>query len=176
MRRRCIAFAGIFCIAILVVSAVSADKPEKPPGKPQNPGTPTDLIIFIGDLEGLAIVEGCCPNAGPNPAYAMTVSRDLGSAPGPVVPKGVYNGYIFMNFFGTPKNQQYYVKFWGSSSEGVGLNVAFGIKGGIIDYDKKSRKLFVDFDGDLLYTLDDETGVLDEVICPVFFTLERTEL
>jgi len=176
MKGRLVAFVGVFCVAILVVSGAYADKPEEPPGKPQDPGTTLDLIIFEGDLEGQAIVEDCCPNAGPNPAYTMTVTRDLGLAPGPVVPEGEYEGFIFMNFFGTKKNQQYYIKFWGSSSSSPGLNVAFGIKGGIIDFDRKSGVLFVDFDGDLLYTLDDETGVLDEMIGPVFFTLERTEL
>jgi len=169
MKGRLAALVGVFCIAVLVVSAVNA-------GKPQNPGTPTDLIVFRGDLEGRAIVEECCPNAGPNPPYTMTVTRDLGYDGGPQVPAGTYDGFIFMNFFGTKKNQQYYVKFWGSNPDVRGLNVAFGINGGIIDFDKKSRVLFVDFDGDLLYTLDDETGVLDEVIGPVFFTLERTEL
>lgn len=175
MKGRIVALAGIFCIAILVVSGAYADKPEKPPGKPQDPGTTLDLIIFDGDLEGQAIVEDCCPNAGPNPRYTMTVTRKLGSLPGPVVPGGVYEGFIFMNYFGTRKNQQYYVKFWGSSPSVDGLNIAIGIKGGIIDFDKKSRVLFVDFDGDLLYTLD-EKGVLDEPIDTVSFTLERTQL
>lgn len=170
MKGRLVAIVGIICIVGLIGSIAYAK------GKPQNPGTPTDLIIFEGDLEGRAIVEGCCPNAGPNPAYTMTVTRDLGVDGGPRVLAGTYEGFIFMNFFGTRKNQQYYVKFWGSSPEGEGLNVAFGIKGGIIDFDRKSRVLIVDFDGDLLYTLDNETGVLDEMIGPVFFTLERTEL
>lgn len=168
MKGRLAALLGVFCIAVLVVSAVNA-------GKPQNPGTPTDLIIFGGDLEGQAIVEECCPNAGPNPPYTMTVTRDLGYDGGPQVPAGTYDGFIFMNFFGTKKNQQYYVKFWGASSSSPGLNVAFGIKGGIIYQEKKSDVLFVDFDGDILYTLD-EFGVLNEPIEAVYFTLERTEL
>lgn len=168
MKGRLAALVGVFCIAVLVVSAVNA-------GKPQNPGTPTDLIVFRGDLEGHAIVEECCPNAGPNPPYTITVKRDLGYDGGPQVPAGTYDGFIFMNFFGTKKNQQYYVKFWGASSSSPGLNVAFGIKGGIIYQEKKSDVLFVDFDGDILYTLD-EFGVLNEPIEAVYFTLERTEL
>jgi len=174
MKRRLAAFVGVFCIACLIVSGAFADKPEKPPGKPQDPGATLDLIIFKGDLEGQAIVEDCCPNAGPNPAYIMTVTHTLGFEGGPQVPAGIYHGFIFMNVFGTRKNQQYYVKFWGAQQEDS-INVAFGIKGGIIDHDKKSRVLFVDFDGDLLYTLD-EYGVLDEPIGAVYFTLERTQL
>ena len=109
MRGGLVALAGVFCIAILVVAGAFADKPV-------NPSETTDLIIFEGDLEGSAIVEGCCPNAGPNPPYSMTVTRDLGYDGGPQVRAGTYDGFIFMNFFGTKKNQQYYVKFWGSSS------------------------------------------------------------
>jgi hypothetical protein len=168
MKLRCVAFVVGFIIAGLIAAGAIA-------GKPQNPGTPTDLIIFEGDLDGHAIVEGCCPNAGPNPPYTMTVTRDLGYDGGPQVPAGTYHGFIFMNFFGTKNNQQYYVKFWGSSSSTPGLNVAFGIKGGVIYQEKKSDVLFVDFDGDILYTLD-EYGVLDEPIGPVYFTLERTAL
>ena len=167
MKGRLAALLGVFCIAVLVVSAVNA-------GKPQNPGTPTDLIIFMGDLEGHAIVEECCPNAGPNPPYTMTVTRDLGSDGGPQVHAGTYDGFIFMNVFGTKKNQQYYVKFWGVQDE-LPISIAVGIKGGIIYQEKKSDVLFVDFDGDILYTLD-EFGVLDEPIEAVYFTLERTEL
>jgi hypothetical protein len=134
------------------------------------------LIIFEGDLEGQAIVEGCCPNAGPNPRYTMTVPYDLGTAPGQQVFAGVYEGYIFMNTFGTRKNRQYYVKFWGSSPDPPGLNIAFGIKGGIfIDHGKKSDILEVEFNGDLLYTLD-EYGVFEEIIGPVYFRLIRTQL
>jgi hypothetical protein len=79
-----------------------------------------------------------------------------------------------MNVFGTRKNQQYYVKFWGVQDE-LPISIAIGIKGGIIYQEKKSDVLFVDFDGDILYTLD-EYGVLDEPIEAVFFTLERTQL
>lgn len=166
--KRNVVFVVGFCVAVLAVSGTHAVKPA-------NPGETTDLIIFDGDLDGHEIVDGCCPNAGPNPQYTMTVTRDLGYDGGPQVPAGTYDGFIFMNFFGTKKNQQYYVKFWGSSASTPGLNVAFGIKGGIIDYDKKSRVLFVDFDGDVLYTLD-EFGVLDEPIEAVYFTLDRSEL
>ena len=176
MKGRVVALGVALCIVGLVASGVFAGKPEKPPGKPDNPGTPTDLIIFEGDLAGRDIVEGCCPNAGPNPPYSMEVTRNLGSSGGPQIPVGIYNGHIFMNVFGTRKNQQYYVKFWGSSPSTQGLNVAFGIKGGIIHREKKSDTLTVDFMGEPLYTLDPVTGVLDEFIDYVTFTLERTQL
>ena len=175
MKGRVVVFTVALCITGLVASGVFADKPEKPPGKPATPGETTDLIIFEGDLKGSAIVLGCCPNAGPNPEYTMTVNRDLGYEGGLQVPKGTYDGFIFMNFFGTRKNQQYYIKFWGSSSTTPGLNVAFGIKGGVIYQEKKSDTLRVEFDGDDLYTLDSE-GVLDEYIDTVYFILERTEM
>ena len=82
---------------------------------------------------------------------------------------------IFMNVFGTRKNRQYYVKFWGTQQDDP-INIAIGIKGGIfIDNGKKSDVLEVDFDGDLLYTLD-SNGVLDEIIAPVYFKLKRTQL
>jgi hypothetical protein len=175
MKDRMLTFTVVLCVAGLVASGAFADKPDKPPGKPANPGTTTDLIIFEGDLDGHAIVEGCCPNAGPNPPYTMTVTRDLGYDGGPQVPADTYSGHIFMNYFGTRKNQQYYIKFWGSSSTKQGLNVAFGIKGGMIYREKKNRSLTVEFVAEDLYTLGSD-GVLEEYIDAVTFTLKRTEL
>jgi len=175
MKGRLVAFVGIFCIAILLVSAAYADKPENK-GKPPGPiKLEKELIVFTGDLVGGEVVEGCCLNRGPNPEYTMTVDRDLGFEGGPQIPGGIYKGYIFMNVFGTRKDQQYYVKFWGSDSSSPGLNIAIGIKGGIIDHDKKSGVLFVDFTGDDLYTLDSK-GAMDRYIDTVIFTLTRTEL
>jgi len=174
MKGRLVALAGVFCIAILLVSAAYADKPENK-GKPPGPiKLEKELIVFTGDLVGGEVVEGCCLNRGPNPPYTMTVAHDLGVSPGPVVPAGEYEGFIFMNVFGTRKNQQYYVKFWGTQQEEP-ISTAFGIKGGIIDHDKKSGVLFVDFTGDDLYTLDSK-GAMDRYIDTVIFTLTRTEL
>ena len=175
MKSRIVVLTVALCVTGMVASGVFADKPDKPPGKPQDPGQTTDLITFDGDLDGNEIVEGCCPNAGPHPPYTMTVTRHLGVEGGPQIPVGRYEGFIFMNFFGTPKNQVYYVKFWGSDSENPGLVVAFGIKGGTIYQEKKKDPLRVEFVEDHLYTLDSE-GVLDVYIDAVTFTLERTEL
>ena len=69
MKGRLIAFVGIFCIAILIFSGTDAkgEKPDKPSGKPSG----KEWIQFWGDLVGGQVVEGCCPNAGPNPSYDM---------------------------------------------------------------------------------------------------------
>jgi hypothetical protein len=73
MKGRLAAFVGVFCIAMLIVSGAYAGKPSKEP-KPPKPGDTTkECIVFTGDLEGSQIVEGCCPNAGPFPAYTMTL-------------------------------------------------------------------------------------------------------
>ena len=45
------------------------DNPNKPPNPPSG-----EFITFEGDLAGSQEVAGCCPNAGPFPAYEMTLS------------------------------------------------------------------------------------------------------
>jgi hypothetical protein len=74
MKGRFVAFVGVFCIALLVVFGADAKgKPDKP-GKSPRPGNITkECIVFTGALEGGEVVEGCCPNAGPFPAYTMTL-------------------------------------------------------------------------------------------------------
>ena len=64
MKRRRVAFVGIFCIAILMVFSADAKKPPRPGD------TAKECFVFTGDLEGSQVVEDCCPNAGPFPAYA----------------------------------------------------------------------------------------------------------
>jgi hypothetical protein len=78
MKGRLVAFAGVFCIALLVVSGAYAGKPDQK-GKPPRPGNiAEECIVFTGDyLEGGQVVVGCCPNAGPAPAYTMTVDLDV---------------------------------------------------------------------------------------------------
>ncbi len=71
MKGRLVAFAGIFCIASLIVSSANAGKPDKPPKADKPDKTTAECIVFTGDLAsvpGGTVVEGCCPNAGPNPA------------------------------------------------------------------------------------------------------------
>jgi hypothetical protein len=102
MKGKLIGFASILCVASLMVSGVNAGKPDKPPGKPDNSGkTKTELIVFTGDLEGWAHVEGCCPNAGPFPEYTIALREPLLNAAGDeVYPAGTYNGELFTKSYG----------------------------------------------------------------------------
>jgi hypothetical protein len=155
MKGRLVAIIGIFCIAILIVSAANADKPPKPP-KPDK--TTAECITFTGDLIGHQQVEGCCPNAGPFPAYTMTL--DLDSSP----PDGTYEGELFINYFGAGRNKKYIVQFWNDD-----LGVAIEIIGGVIDNDKNNKVLTV--------TFENETGwdLINEIPIPnVSFVLVRT--
>ena len=154
MKGRLIAFIGIFCIAILIVSGVNADKPPKPP-KPG--GTTAECIVFTGDLIGGQEVEGCCPNAGPFPAYTMTLDS-LGLL------DGTYEGQLFINYHGAGRNKKYIVQFWNDD-----LGVAIEIIGGVIDNDKKNKVLTV--------TFEDETGwdLINDIPIPnMSFVLVRT--
>jgi hypothetical protein len=73
MKGRLAAFAGVSCIALLIVSGAYAGKPDKPE-KPHRPGITTkECFVFTEDLEGSQVVEDCCPNGGPFPAYTMTL-------------------------------------------------------------------------------------------------------
>jgi len=159
MKRRLVAFVGIFCIAILAVSVADAGKPVKTPKPPKTPGLTTECILFTGDLvsAGNTIIVGCCP-AGPYPAYTMTL--DLGSSP----PDGTYEGELFINNYGAGRNKKYIVQFWNDD-----LGVAIEIIGGVIDNDKKNEVLTV--------TFEDETGwdlINDMPIPNVSFVLVRT--
>jgi len=80
MKGRLVAFVGVFCIALLIASGAYADKPPKEPKEPKSPlpgNIAVECIEFTGDLEsvpeGGTVVVGCCPNAGPSPAYMMTL-------------------------------------------------------------------------------------------------------
>ena len=154
MKGRLVALVGVFCIAILVVSAANADKPPKPP-KPDE--TTAECITFTGDLNGSQQVEGCCPNAGPFPAYTMTL-ENMGLL------DGTYEGQLFINNYGAGRNKKYIVQFWNDD-----LGVAIEIIGGVIDNDKKNKVLTV--------TFENETGwdLIDEIPIPnVSFVLVRT--
>jgi hypothetical protein len=154
MKRGAVAFVGIFCIAILVVSVANADKPPKPP-KPDE--TTAECITFTGDLNGRQQVEGCCPNAGPFPAYTMTLDN-LGLL------DGTYEGQLFINYYGAGRNKKYIVQFWNDE-----LGVAIEIIGGDIVNDNRNKVLTV--------TFEDETGwdLINDVPIPnVSFVLVRT--
>ena len=154
MKGRLVAIIGIFCIAILIVSAANADKPPKPDK------TTAECITFTGDLIGHQQVEGCCPNAGPFPAYTMTLALDSS------LPDGTYEGELFINYYGAGRNRKYIVQFWNDD-----LGVAIEIIGGVIDNDKKNKVLTV--------TFEDETGwySINDIPIPipnVSFVLVRT--
>ena len=152
MKGRLVAFVGILCIASLIVSGAYAK------GKPDKPGETTrELIVFEGDLVGSDVVEGCCPNAGPFPAYQLEVSQ------------GTYSGYLFLNFYGNGRNREYVVRFWGSNPSGGTIDIE--IIGGLIDDDKRNKRLTVTFVGE--DCVDRESQQLIEVVT---FTLVRTRL
>jgi len=153
MKGKLVAFAGILCIASLIASGANAKgKPDKPPK------TETELIVFTGDLLGYQDVEGCCPNNGPFPEYGMTLAfAVLGFQP-----NTFYDGWLFINRYGAGKDQKYKVQFWNS-------DIAIEIIGGVIDNDKKNKRLTVTFTNEDcvdLYT--------KEFIAKVGFVLTRT--
>ena len=165
MKRRLYVFIGIFCIAILTVSSQSTQgKPDKPPGKDK---PHPEWIQFLGpDLvtpEGGEVVEGCCPNAGPNPPYSLFVNFPVYD-----VPAGLRHGNVFMNVFGHGQNREYLVKFGFTYEE---TYYCLKILGGVMDYDKQSRVLTVTFT-DAPCT-DNNTGA---PIAEVNFTLIRYPL
>jgi len=127
MKGKLITFAGILCIASLIVSGANAKgKPDKPPK------TETELIIFTGNLSGNEPVEGCCPNAGPFPKYGMSLSG-VGN-----IQDGYYEGFLFINHHGAGRDRKYKVQFWNDA-------IAIEIIGGVIDNDKKNKILTVTF-------------------------------
>jgi len=154
MKGKLIAFASILCIASLIISSANAGKPDKPPGKPDKPDIPgnikTELIVFTGELEGWAHVDGCCPNAGPNPLYTITLNAPLrvdSTIPTSMVvyPAGTYYGELFTSGG--------IVQFHACCDEIVSADecdpllpqMQFGIRGGTESYDRKTRVRTVTF-------------------------------
>ncbi len=113
----------------LGVETPTLRKNPKPPKPDQDPKA--ELIAFVGDLSGSQTVVGCCPNAGPFPAYnGLTLSGSL--------PAGTYDGHIFMNGVGRRTNQSYMVQFW---TDAMFLEV----RGGVSEEDKKNKSLTAEF-------------------------------
>lgn len=165
-----------FASLMFVVTSIEAKKPTDKPDNPKK--TKAECIFFTGDLLGMAKVEGCCPNAGPYPAYTMTL--DLHDEDGNAY-VGDYDGQLFMNF---AADQGYKVQFWNWDSDnetpGVG-NIFFEIYGGDITYDRKSKFLHVAFSEALptLWLYDDwdpvtGTGAIEAPVLPVSFELVKT--
>ena len=128
-------------------------KPDKP-GKPDNPNA--EQITFWGDLEGDEVVVGCCPNAGPWPAYSMCLEFKEG--------RPCYDGQLFINYYGAGRNQQYKVQFWWDYDADLGIEII----GGEIYNDKKTKELTVTFTNDRCVKIKSK-----EFIQLVNFTLER---
>ncbi|MCG6957865.1 MAG: hypothetical protein LJF04_17885 [Gemmatimonadetes bacterium] len=136
-------------------------KPDNP-NKPQTPSS-CESIAFTGHLQGSADVEGCCPNAGPFPAYTMTLSEEAF----PAGLSGEHEGNIFMNSLGRRVPGDYIVQFWwGESPDDYFLE----IRGGEVTYDKRARLLTVRFENEsmTIYHADDEPTSVN-----VTFTLTR---
>jgi len=146
-----------------------------------------ECIVFTGDLEtvpGSEVIEGCCPNAGPWPAYSMTLSL-LGADD--IAYGDQYDGQLFMNGGGkgprTP-DAQYKVQFWSwdwdNDIPGVG-DVFFQIDGGTVIEDKKNKIQTVSFTDEQptlwLYDNWDHNagkGAIEAPVLPVSFELLRT--
>jgi len=122
------------------------------------PKPKSELITFSGDLVGSQEVVGCCPNAGPNPEYNMSLLSDEF----PEEFRGEHTGYIFMNNY-APKNVPklqwgYKVVFWWRTKDGN--EYLIDIRGGDIESNKKTKILKVTF---------------DEVPCEIYINKGHTE-
>lgn len=124
-----------------------------------------ELITFIGDLAGSQQVVGCCPNAGPNPEYTMTLKKDkFGEI------SGTHDGYIFMNRLGHNLPGAYMVQFsWTDNNTITYLEV----RGGEIQTDKKNKITTITFTNEPceIQINGEPSGTV-----PVDFTLKREQL
>jgi hypothetical protein len=114
-----------------------------------DPGDPSgEWIAFTGDLVGGEMVEGCCPNRGPFPAYTMT----LAEPPFPTGIAGTHDGHIFMNSWAPAPNRKdeggYIVQFWwGEETEDYYF---MEITGGDVLYNKRTKFLEVTFTNEVM--------------------------
>ena len=133
---------SLILVSLILVSSFGLSKRPK-----QN----SEWITFSGDLNGDQEVIGCCPNAGPNPEYTMTLSEEI-----PQEMTGEpHDGHIFMNVFlnlsehGRGKRKaMYLVKFWwGEGDDDYFYDYFIEVRGGdIIESSKKTKSLTVTFD------------------------------
>ncbi len=98
-----------------------------------------ESITFVGDLAGSEVVVGCCPNAGPWPAYTMTFSGPLP----PEISGILLEGNIFMNSTGRQSPGDYIVQFWWGE---VPDNYFIEIRGGEAHNDRRNKILTVTFE------------------------------
>ena len=134
MIRRIISLVGILCISTLLFTDANAKgKPDKP-DKPDKNGD--EWIIFSGeDLVGAAVVEGCCPNAGPSPAYAMYLVEECGDLDAGTI----HEGQLYISVWNAGGNPTAMVEFWVTGGNG------FYFIGGVIERDRKNKHLTVTF-------------------------------
>jgi len=136
--------------------------------KPKKPNIHSENITFTGDLVGSQEVEGCCPNAGPNPVYTMTLSDKF-----PEGFLGTHTGNIFMNSFGRNMEWDYKVQFWwGEGGDGYDYEYFIEIRGGVAHKDKKTKILTVTFIDVPCYKIWNRGDLLTETVI-VSFTLTR---
>jgi hypothetical protein len=145
----------MFVVTGLEAGKPDPDNPNKPPKSDNPKKTKAECILFTGDLLGMAEVEGCCPNAGPFPAYTMTLDlhdkdgKDLNDVYGHPYGETAFDGQLFMNGSGSGPNPGYKVQFWSwdvdTETPGNG-DIFFEIDGGdIFFYDRKNKYLNVTF-------------------------------
>ncbi len=126
-----------FVSLMFVVTGLEAGKPGKP--NPNKPGkTEAEWIVFTGDLEGGQEVVGCCPNAGPSPAYTMLLSGACGDLDGGKK-YTEYTGHLYISVWNAGGNPTAMVEFWVEGGYG------FYLIGGDIDWVKKTKHLTVTF-------------------------------
>ena len=124
----------LILVSLVFVSSFGLSKP--------NPKPKGELITFSGDLYGEQEVVDCCPNAGPNPEYTMTLSEVFQT----VFEPGTYHGHIFMNSFGRNMLWDYKVQFWwGEGGDDYFYEYFIEIRGGEAHKDKKTKILTVTF-------------------------------
>ena len=139
-------------------------KKPKPNNNPKS-----ELITFTaGHLEGFPetqLVFGCCPNAGPWPAYTMTLS---GPFP-PDISGTPITGNIFMNSTGRQSPGDYIVQFWWGVEP---TNYFIEIRGGEAINDRRNKILTVTFEGAQCEIFFNNEST---VTVPVSFTLTRAK-
>jgi len=159
----------LILVSLILVTSFGLSRPK------QN----SEWITFSGDLAGSQEVIGCCPNAGPNPEYTMTLSEL-------VFPEEMtgeeHHGHLFMNVFidlsehGRGKRKaMYMVKFWwGEGGDDYFYEYFIEIRGGDIESNKKTKSLTVTFENVPCYEIWKRGELLtDTVEAIVSFTLTR---
>jgi len=167
----------LFTLSLVIVACetqpVGVDTPDVQfakngdKGKPDKGPKPAsgELITFTGDLSSVQQeVEGCCPNAGPFPAYTMTLSEAF-----PSEISGGHTGNIFMNSFGRKTERGYKVQFWWGAEPDDCYCIEIG--GGETEYDKRTKILTVTFTDKTMTVID--PGGTSTYVERVTFTLTR---